>query len=128
LHKELIAPTLLLLSEDKELRNLVLEVVKAPWEIVCNRTNGHRIFSQQNVRLIILDDQAVEELDRSWLLSQIRKEYSGRPLLYVAGDHSEQNERRARTNGAHYYVSKPLVRAQFGHVLLSFVQVQQAKT
>jgi hypothetical protein len=85
-------PILLLLSDDMELRNLVLEIVKAPWEIVCNRTNGHRVFAQPNVRLIILDDQAVEEPDRSWLLSQVRKEIPGRPLLYVAGDYSEENE------------------------------------
>jgi response regulator of citrate/malate metabolism len=88
---------------------------------------SHKVFTEPNVRLVILDDQTVEESDRGWLLGQIRKHFSGTSLLYVAASHSDGNERRARTNGAHYYVSKPLLLERFGHVLESFLQTQQLK-
>ena len=83
------------------------------------------VLAQPNVRLAILDDQTVEENDRGRLLAQIRKHFSGVSLLYVAGAQTDLNEKRARANGAHYYVSKPLSLEQFGHVLQSFLHAQQ---
>ncbi len=83
-------------------------------------------FSQANVRLVIFDDQAVDENDRDLVLAQIRKHHSGVSLLYVAASQSDANEKRARANGAHYYVSKPLSVERFEHVLRSFLQAQQA--
>ena len=63
---------------------------------------SHKMFTRPNVRLVKLDDHSVEESDRGWLLVQIRKRFSGPFLLYVAGSRSDGNEKRARTNGAHY--------------------------
>jgi hypothetical protein len=77
------------------------------------------------MRLAIFDDQAVEENDRGRLLEQIRKRFPGSSLLYVAGSHSDANEKRARANGAHYYVSKPLSLERFGQVLESFLNAGQ---
>jgi DNA-binding response OmpR family regulator len=122
--------TLLLLSDDEALADLVRGIVRRPWKLVRQGADGymsHKVFTQPNVRLVILDDQAVDENDRGWLLAQIRKHFSGTSLLYVAGSQSEGNEKRARTNGAHYYVSKPLLLERFGHVLQSFLQAQQGK-
>ena len=85
------------------------------------------MFTQPDVRLVIFDDQVVEENDRNWLLAKIRKYFSGAALLYVAGSQSDRNEKRARSNGAQYYVSKPLSLERFGHVLQSFLQAENAK-
>jgi DNA-binding NarL/FixJ family response regulator len=123
-----LAPSVLLLTDDQALADFVLGVVKPPWELVSHRVNKpvtREVFVQPNVRLVILDDQAVEEKDRGRLLAQINKHFSGTALLYVAGSQSDGNERRARTNGAHYYVSKPLSLERLGHVLQSFLQVQR---
>jgi DNA-binding response OmpR family regulator len=120
----------LLLSDDEALAKLVLGIVKRPWKLVRHAADkylGRELFAQPNVRLVILDDQAVEENDRGWLLEQIRKHFSGPPLLYVAGSQSDANEKRARTKGAHYYVSKPLSIERFGQVLQSFLQAKQAQ-
>ena len=46
--------------------------------------------------------------------------------LYVSGSQSDGNEEPARTDGAHYYVSKPPLE-RFGRVLQSFLQAQQVK-
>src|ERR1039458_4134817 len=123
-----LSPTVLLLSDDEALAKLVLGIVKRPWKLVRHAADkyvGREVFAQPNVRLVILDDQAVEENDRGWLLEQIRKHFSGPPLLYVAGSQSDANEKRARTKRAHYYVSKPLSIERFGHVLQSFLQAKQ---
>jgi len=125
-----LSPTVLLLSDDEGLADLVREVVKHPWKLVRQGTDkymSHKVFAHPNVRLVILHDQAVEEDDRDRLLAQIRKHFSGTSLLYIAGIHSDGIEKQARTNGAHYYVSKPFSLEQFGRVLQSFLQVQQVK-
>jgi CheY-like chemotaxis protein len=121
----ILAPTLLLLSDDEALAELVLGVVKTPWRLIHQNGGGARTsdgsFAQPNVRIVILDDQAVEENDRGWLLTRIHKRLPGASLLYVAGNQSDTNEKRARANGAHYYVSKPLSFERFGYVLQSFL-------
>ena len=123
-------PTLLLLSDDEALTDLVLGIVKQPWKLVrqgADRDMSRKVFTQPHVRLVIFDDQVVEENDRNWLLAKIRKYFSGAPLLYVAGSQSDRNEKRARSNGAQYYVTKPLSLERFGHVLQSFLHAQNAK-
>ena len=123
-----LSPTLLLLSDDEALAGLVRGIVNWPWKLVRQGAAGfvsHEVFSQPNVRLVILDDQTVEENDRGWFLAQIRRHFSGGALLYIAGNQSDDNEKRARTNGAHYYVSKPLSLERFGYVLQSFLQAQR---
>jgi response regulator of citrate/malate metabolism len=123
-------PTLLLLSDDEALTDLVLGIVKQPWKLVrqsADRDMSRKVFSQPHVRLVIFDDQVVEENDCNWLLAKIRKYFSGAALLYVAGSQSDRNEKRARSNGAQYYVTKPLSLERFGRVLQSFLHAQNAK-
>jgi len=127
--KELrLAPTVMLLSDDEALANFVLSIIKRPWKLVrhaADKYGSREVFSHPNVRLVILDDQAVVENERGWLLAQIRRHHSGTSLLYVAATQSDGNEKQARINGAHYYASKPLSLAQFGYVLRSFLQAQK---
>jgi DNA-binding response OmpR family regulator len=123
-------PTMLLLSDDQALMDFVLGVVKHPWRLILYRAAAHvsrEAFAQPNVRLVVLDDQAVDENSRGMLLTQIRRRFAGTPLLYVAATQTDGNEKRARTNGAHYYASKPLSLDRFGYVLRSFLQAQQIK-
>jgi DNA-binding response OmpR family regulator len=125
-----LAPIVLLLSDDPALANLVSGTVEQPWKLVLYGADDYarrEIFSHPNVRLVILDDQAVVENERGWLLAQIRRHFSGTSLLYVAASQSDGNEKRARINGAHYYASKPLSPERFGYVLRSFLQAQQVK-
>jgi DNA-binding response OmpR family regulator len=125
-----LSPRLLLFSDDQVLADLAGGVVKPPWKLVrqgADGLTGREVFAQPNVRLVVLDDQAVEESDRGWLLAQIRKHFSGASLLYIASLQSDDNEKRARANGAQYYVSRPLALERFGHVLESFLQAQRVK-
>jgi DNA-binding response OmpR family regulator len=122
-----LAPALLLLSDDEELTEFVRGVIKPPWRLARygdGACASHKVFAQPNVRIVIIDDQVVEENDRGWLLTRIRKRIPSASLLYVAGNHSDASEKRARGNGAHYYVSKPLSFERFGYVLQSFLRAK----
>ena len=124
-----LTPGALLLSDDDELVDFVRRVVKRPWRLVQQRADKfmtREVLAQPNLRLAILDDQAVNESDRGRLLAQIHRHFSGVSLLYVAHCQSDDNEKRARANGAHYYVSKPLSFERFGQVLESFLETQHA--
>jgi DNA-binding response OmpR family regulator len=123
-----LSPILLLLSDDEALTALVRGVVRRPWRVArhgADKFMTREVLALPNVRLAILDDQAVEENDRGCLLEQIRKRFPGNSLLYVAGSHSDGNEIRARSNGAHYYVSRPISPERFGQVLQSFLKAQR---
>ncbi len=161
-----LPPTLLLLSADEMLADLVHGVVKPPWQIAerdaraldirlvaqhpmrpplapANREIGHpirdmahphpekseppRFSPRPNVRLVIVDDQAIEEYDLNKLLAEICKQFSSAPILYVADRQSDDNERRARSSGAHYYISKPIPPERFTQVLTSFLRAEQTK-
>jgi hypothetical protein len=75
-----------------------------------------------DVRLVVIDDEAVSEQDRGWLLGQIRRSLDGATLLYVAGSHSVENERRARGHGALYYTAKPIQSGELTSVLKGFME------
>lgn len=128
--KNCLSPTVLLLSDDQALTDAIGRIVERPWKLVrygADKYASREVFTQPNVRLVILDDQTVVENERGWLLAQIRKHFSGTSLLYVAASQSDGNEKRARTSGAHYYASKPLALERFGYVLRSFLQAPQIK-
>jgi response regulator of citrate/malate metabolism len=125
-----LSPTVLLLSDDRALTDFLGRIVHLPWKLVrygAGKYGSREAFTEPNVRLVILDDEAVVENERGWLLMQIRKHFSGTSLLYVAASQSNDNEKQARINGAHYYSSKPLSFERFGYVLRSFLQAQQDK-
>jgi DNA-binding response OmpR family regulator len=123
-----LPPILLLLSDDEALIELVCRIVKSPWTLTRESSSTettHRLLTAPNVRLVILDDQTIEEQQRGRLLMQIRQDIPAASLLYVAGRQSDTNEKRARTNGAHYYVSKPVLPERFSYVLQSFLRAQE---
>ena len=112
-----------LLSNDDNLARIVHSVVEMPWRFEQHfYTGGLLDFLQiAGVRLVILDDELVGESDRSWLLAQVRRNLGDAELLYVAGSHTLENERRARSKGAHYYTAKPLETDELTEVLKGFM-------
>jgi DNA-binding response OmpR family regulator len=122
------SPVLLLISEDEELATLICGLAKPPWRLVCRAADTdtpHSVLGEAHVRVVVFDDQAVEENARDGLLAQIARFFSGVPLLYVTATQSDANEKRARMNGAHYYISKPLPIERFTQVLRSFLKTHQ---
>lgn len=123
------APTLVLFSADKELTALVRQTVKAPWKIeLCeDPAIGREALSRPSVRLVIVDDGAVDEEARGWLLDRIRKFVPQALLIYIASSHSEADERRARSYSAQYYTAKPLDLDRIARVIESFARTASAR-
>jgi DNA-binding response OmpR family regulator len=113
-----VDPTLLLVTTDPTLVELVQEALAQPWKLIHHgeHSNPWLYFAHPNIRMVILDDQDVAEPDRGWL-SDIRRRAMGAQLIYVTSNHSEAVEKLARRNGAQYYISKPLSPELFGRVL-----------
>jgi len=122
--RQLPAPTLVLFSADKELTALVRQNVKAPWKVeLCeDPAIGREALSRPSVRLVIVDDGAVDEEARGWLLDRIRKFVPQALLIYIASSHSEVDERRARSYSAQYYTAKPLDLDRTARVIESFAR------
>jgi len=127
LHREL-THILVLFSADKELTGLVRRTVKGPWKIeLCeDPAIGREALSRPSVRLVIVDDGAVDEEARGWLLDRIRKFVPHALLIYIASAHTEADERRARGYSAQYYTAKPLDNDRIARVIESFVQTATA--
>jgi len=123
------APTLVLFSADKELTGLVRNSIKAPWRVeLCeDPAIGREALSRPSVRLVIVDDGAVDEEARGWLLDRIRKFVPQALLIYIASSHTEADERRARSYSAQYYTAKPLDLDRTARVIESFARTASAR-
>ena len=112
-----------LLSNDENLAYIIGSAVEMPWRLERHFYTGEMLdfLRLAGVRLVIVDDEAVSERDRGWLLGQVRRNLDVATLLYVAGNHSAENERRARGHGAHYYTAKPIQSQELTSVLRGFM-------
>lgn len=117
----------MLLSADAALAEMAAASIVSPWVLAHYQDSGrnHEAFAHPNVRLVLLDDEKVEGDERAMVLRHLRKYFPLASLIYIAGAHDGENERRARTNGSHYYVAKPLALDHFGHVLRSFLRANE---
>jgi DNA-binding response OmpR family regulator len=122
-------PVVALLSNDDYLAHIIRSAIQTPWRLERHFYDAEMLdfLELADVRLVIVDDEAVSERDCGWLLRKIRRNLEEAILLYVAGNHNAENERRARGNGAHYYTAKPVHSEELTGVLKGFMsRVNQA--
>ncbi len=118
------SPTVVLFSCDEELIELVEKLATHPWQLeLCeDLASGRQALSRSTVRLVIVDDSAVDEAVRGWLLDRIRKFVPQALLIYVACVHTEADEKRARGYSAQYYTAKPFDLDRMSRVIESFLR------
>jgi DNA-binding NtrC family response regulator len=122
--RQLGGPVVVLLSADDNLAQLVNSVIESPWHFERLFYLGGSVeFINADVRLVVFDDEAVSEIDRGWLLAQVRRRLERATVLYVTAHHTAENERRARSNGAYYYTSKPIHNGELAGVLRAFMKI-----
>ena len=116
-------PIVALMSNDGNLAQIVYLAVEIPWRLERHFPDGPvlEFSSPASVRLLVFDDEAVRDRDRGALLAQIRHDLNQATLLYVAGNYTIENERRARTEGAQYYTAKPILGDEFTVALKGFM-------
>ncbi len=114
--------TVAVFSGDESILKLVAGGMGDSWLVEkCTEPHEARAFlAQPSLRMVVIDDEAIEEATRGWLLNQVRKRAPQALVAYIAALHSPQAERRARAHGVHYYTSKPLDRERTLRVLRSF--------
>lgn len=76
-----------------------------------------RGLRQPNVRLVVIDDSALDPTERTRLLAHVRRYAPDARVLYVAGSHSLKTELQARRGGINYYLTKPVDPAVLTRVL-----------
>lgn len=119
-----VPPTVVIFSADRELTALIEGAAQEPWNIErCkDPSNGRQVLSHPNIRLVIVDDEVIQEDARGWLLDRIRRYVPQALLMYIAGSHSPAGEKRARGHSAQYYTAKPLDMERIRRVVESFMR------
>jgi DNA-binding NtrC family response regulator len=109
-------------SRDDSIVELIAEGLSDSWiiEKFSNLEEARAFLRKPGVRIVVIDDEAVEESTRGWLLDQVRKNAPHALVAYIAGVHSLEIERRARTYLVQYYTAKPIDRERTLRVLHSF--------
>jgi DNA-binding NtrC family response regulator len=109
---------------DKSLSTLAKEAGTASWivELCTDAVSTRTRLSESAPQLIVIDDEAVTTDDRGWLLERIRLLAPRAYVIYVAARHDHETEKRARSHGVHYYMSKPLDPHRFTQVSQAFMK------
>jgi DNA-binding NtrC family response regulator len=111
-------------SADESIMKLVADLMIDSW-VVENCTDPHEaraFLVKPGVRMVVIDDEAIEESTRAWLLGQVHMRASQALIAYIAAIHSPEAERRARAYSVQYYTSKPVDRERMLRVLHSFAR------
>jgi DNA-binding NtrC family response regulator len=118
-HNEKRHPTILALSDDRSLVELLLKTCSRPWKVKVtdDLTSYLNLVPDGECRVVVVDDERLVEADRGWLLNRIQNSMPQAFIVYVASQHSPDVERTARARGAGYYLSKPLDCERLTHLL-----------
>lgn len=118
------APTVVVFSADKELNALAQQAAPQPWRVEhCEDPSvGRQVLQRPNVKVVIVDDEVVQEDARGWLLDRIHRFVPQALLIYVAASHSPADEKRARSYAAQYYTAKPIDTERTLRVVQSFLK------
>lgn len=110
-------------SHDDSIIGLVADGLNRQWRLDrCEEPSLARTFLvRAGVGIVVVDDGAVEEGSRGWLLDQVRRWAPSALVAYIASNHSPEVERQARARNVQYYASRPLDRDRTLRILQSFV-------
>ena len=121
-------PILALLSNDGQLTETVQGAAGSEWSVVkpgIAQLIG--LIHEPNVKLVIFDDQLVVAAERGRALTEIRRCASNASIIYVAGQHDQENEKQARTGGVLFYTAKPLIPSDVNLLLHRLLQMQDGR-
>jgi len=116
------APVMLVVSRDSDLIKLASDSVTPPWivEQSADHEEGWRAMVRPRVKLVVIDDDGIDETARGWLLGQTRKHAPDAMVVYIASAHNSDVERHVRAHQVQYYTSRPVDRERVHRVLASF--------
>ena len=109
-------------SRDTSIIGLITDGLTEGWRIdACSEPNEARIFLQRaNIGVVVIDDVAIDQPTCGWLLDQVHRWAPDALVAYIAWAHTPEVERRVRSRGVQYYLSRPVDRERTLRVLHSF--------
>jgi DNA-binding response OmpR family regulator len=115
----------LVISADDHLQAMVESALHKGWSSLRARDpiEVQGALTVPHLRLVVLDDAAVQPDEREWLMTRIHRDVPFASVIYVASTHGEETERRARANGAKYYTAAPLAADSFVEVVRGFLGI-----
>jgi DNA-binding NtrC family response regulator len=118
-HQAKRSPTILALSDDPNLIQLLLKTCNRPWMVKATDdfTSYLNLVPDGDCKVVVVDDEKLGLGDRGWLLNRIQSWIPQAFIIYIAAEHSADVERTARSRGAGYYLSKPLDSERLVHLL-----------
>ncbi len=113
---------IVVLSRDQSIMQMIAECMSDSWAIekFADPHDARAFLRKPCVRIVVIDDEAIEESTCGWLLDQVRERAPDALVAYIAAIHSPETERRVRTYPVQYYTSKPMDRERTLRVLHSF--------
>ncbi len=118
-HPQKRHPTILALSDDHQLVELLLKNCSRPWKVKATGdfTAYLNLVPNGECKVVVVDDEKLVEADRGWLLHKIQNWMPQAFIVYIASQHSAEVEKLARSRGAGYYLSKPVDTERLTHLL-----------
>jgi DNA-binding NtrC family response regulator len=127
-HRQKRHPTMLALSDDRELVELLLRTCNRPWKVkvTSDFTSYFNVMPNGDCKVVVVDDEKLLEADRGWLLNKIQNWMPQAFIVYIASQHTPEVERVARSRGAGYYLSKPVDTERLSHLLNGLQRLDSA--
>ena len=118
------ARTAVVFSRDETIFALIVEGLSGKWRTLrCVEANDARLYLREaGVEIVVVDEDAIEETSRGWLLGQAQRWAPRALVAYIAATHSSEVERWVRSRRVQYYLSRPVDRELAIRVLRSFAQ------
>ena len=113
---------IVVLSRDQSIVQMIAESMSDSWVIekFADPNDARAFLRKPGIRIVVIDDEAIEESTCGWLLDQVRERAPNALVAYIAASHSPESELRVRTYPVQYYTSKPMDRERMLRVLHSF--------
>ena len=85
-------------SRDASIVKMIARGTSDSWvmENFADPHEGRAFPLKPSVRIVVIDDEAIEESTRGWLLDQVHKRAPDALVIHIAAIHGPQAERRAR--------------------------------
>jgi DNA-binding NtrC family response regulator len=109
-------------SQDESIIGLIRDGLTNGWRIEpYSEPDEARIFLQRaDIGVVVIDDVAIDQQTCGWLLVQVHRWAPDALIAYIASAHTPEVERRVRSRGVQYYLSRPVDRERTLRVLHSF--------
>jgi DNA-binding NtrC family response regulator len=113
------APVVLVVTRDGELRDRVASAAPPSWvvETSADGPSSRERLAARDVRLVVIDDAALLESERGWLVDRVRQRAPDAAIVYIASSHAPELERAVRARGVLHYTSRPVDLERLDRVL-----------